>query len=247
MRQLFGDDYPIITHTTPAGGNVFADLGFPPDEAARLLAETDQQIDEKKGLPLAQQWITENAKAFECWNKYVEKNGLPLAKYTQLFSGKKKQMNTEIPDHERGLHTHELKAKLARADAWMETYPPTETDVDALEKEALQHAAERLAAVSKTHYLQIEIWLNYEYVPRGFLKRLIDEVGRGIGWTRAQCDSLVFTLTCGEPADAMELLQTFQAEFPWFIKALDNAWVTEVVSSYRLEPLLKGEEDDETL
>jgi len=26
-------------------------------------------------------WVAENAKAFECWNAYVEKSGLPLAKY----------------------------------------------------------------------------------------------------------------------------------------------------------------------
>ncbi|MES2948177.1 MAG: hypothetical protein V4858_06485 [Pseudomonadota bacterium] len=31
-------------HTTPAGGNVFTDLGFPPDEAAQLLAEADRKI-----------------------------------------------------------------------------------------------------------------------------------------------------------------------------------------------------------
>lgn len=35
----------IIEHTTPVGGNVFADLGFPPEEAARLLAETDKDIE----------------------------------------------------------------------------------------------------------------------------------------------------------------------------------------------------------
>jgi antitoxin CcdA len=29
----------------------------------------------------AELWIAENAKAFECWNAYVEENGLPLAKY----------------------------------------------------------------------------------------------------------------------------------------------------------------------
>ena len=29
----------------------------------------------------AELWIQENAKAFDCWNTYVEKNGLPLAKY----------------------------------------------------------------------------------------------------------------------------------------------------------------------
>jgi antitoxin CcdA len=29
----------------------------------------------------AELWVAENAKAFEYWNAYVEKNGLPLAKY----------------------------------------------------------------------------------------------------------------------------------------------------------------------
>ena len=40
----------IIMHRTPADGNIFADLGFPSDEAARLLAEADQAIDEKRAL-----------------------------------------------------------------------------------------------------------------------------------------------------------------------------------------------------
>jgi len=29
----------------------------------------------------AELWLIENAKAFECWNTYVENNGLPLEKY----------------------------------------------------------------------------------------------------------------------------------------------------------------------
>ena len=29
----------------------------------------------------AELWVAENAKAFDCWNAYIEKNGLPLAKY----------------------------------------------------------------------------------------------------------------------------------------------------------------------
>lgn len=41
---------PIITHVTPVGGNIFADLGFEPDEAARLLAETDAIISEKLAI-----------------------------------------------------------------------------------------------------------------------------------------------------------------------------------------------------
>jgi len=40
----------VISHRTPADGNIFADLGFPPKEAARLLAEADQVIDEKRAL-----------------------------------------------------------------------------------------------------------------------------------------------------------------------------------------------------
>jgi len=40
----------IVTHRTPADGNIFADLGFAPDEAAKLLADADQAIDEKRAL-----------------------------------------------------------------------------------------------------------------------------------------------------------------------------------------------------
>jgi antitoxin CcdA len=29
----------------------------------------------------AEIWLAESAQAFECWNAYVEQNGLPLAKY----------------------------------------------------------------------------------------------------------------------------------------------------------------------
>ena len=36
-----------------------------------------QAVAEKR----AELWLKENAKAFECWNAYVEKNGLPLEKY----------------------------------------------------------------------------------------------------------------------------------------------------------------------
>lgn len=40
----------IITHRTPADGSIFADLGFAPGDAARLLADADQAIDEKRAL-----------------------------------------------------------------------------------------------------------------------------------------------------------------------------------------------------
>ncbi len=53
----------IITHVTPVGGNIFADLGFEPDEAARLLAETDAVISEK--LAIKNSLMTELARWIE--------------------------------------------------------------------------------------------------------------------------------------------------------------------------------------
>lgn len=38
------------THVTPAGCNIFLDLGFAPEEAARLLAESDQEIERKMAI-----------------------------------------------------------------------------------------------------------------------------------------------------------------------------------------------------
>jgi predicted XRE-type DNA-binding protein len=46
-------------HITPVGGNIFADLGFAPAEAVRLLAETDQAISEK--LAIKESLMTELA------------------------------------------------------------------------------------------------------------------------------------------------------------------------------------------
>lgn len=39
----------VSTHITPVGGNIFLDLGFPPEEAARLKEESDRRISAKKG------------------------------------------------------------------------------------------------------------------------------------------------------------------------------------------------------
>jgi len=32
----------------------------------------------------AKQWVAENAKAFDCWNRHVEEHGLPLAEFSPL-------------------------------------------------------------------------------------------------------------------------------------------------------------------
>lgn len=45
------------SHITPAGGNIFLDLGFSKEEAERLLAESDRMIDQK--LAIKQQLMTE--------------------------------------------------------------------------------------------------------------------------------------------------------------------------------------------
>lgn len=37
-------------HITPVGGNIFLDLGFEPEEAAALKAESDRMIAEKQAL-----------------------------------------------------------------------------------------------------------------------------------------------------------------------------------------------------
>lgn len=48
MGQGMKDKMTCVEYEVPADGNIFLDLGFPPDEAARLLAEADRQIDESR-------------------------------------------------------------------------------------------------------------------------------------------------------------------------------------------------------
>lgn len=56
----------VIRHRTEANGNVFLDVGFPPDEAARLLREADEQID--AATQLKQQLMDEIAHWIEAEN-----------------------------------------------------------------------------------------------------------------------------------------------------------------------------------
>lgn len=44
MIATTGETPSWVEHVTPADGNIFLDLGFPPDEAARLLAESNREI-----------------------------------------------------------------------------------------------------------------------------------------------------------------------------------------------------------
>lgn len=60
----------IIGHITPVGGNVFADLGFPPEQAKKMLEESHREIDAKIALKKAlmtevSNWMSENNLAQE--------------------------------------------------------------------------------------------------------------------------------------------------------------------------------------
>jgi predicted XRE-type DNA-binding protein len=54
-----------VRHVTKAGANLFAELGFPPDEAARLQAESRQRIAKSQAVKVAlmgelAKWMREN-------------------------------------------------------------------------------------------------------------------------------------------------------------------------------------------
>lgn len=76
-------------------------------------------------------------------NRIVDKRGrLQLGK---AFAGRQFEVTAlpdgdillravpEIPENERWLHTPEMKEKLLRAQEWLRTHPPKETDLDELE------------------------------------------------------------------------------------------------------------------
>ena len=48
-------------HITPVGGNVFADLGFEPEDAAKMLVEIDKAISEE--LAIKESMMTEQARS----------------------------------------------------------------------------------------------------------------------------------------------------------------------------------------
>lgn len=47
-----------------------------------------------------------------------------------------------IPAHEHWLHTPEIKAKVERADKWMQENPPRESNIEGLEEKFVAHHAE---------------------------------------------------------------------------------------------------------
>lgn len=66
-------------------------------------------------------------------------------------------MKQKIPKKERWLHTPKMKAKLARADAWMRDTPPRETDLDELERlvEERQSVITHITPVGANIFLEL--------------------------------------------------------------------------------------------
>jgi antitoxin CcdA len=58
------------------------------DEAKRLGVNLSQACEkglaEQVKMALGEQWKRENKDAIESWNQWIDKNGLPLAKYRQF-------------------------------------------------------------------------------------------------------------------------------------------------------------------
>ncbi len=58
------------------------------DEAKRLGVNLSQACEkglaEQVKMALGEQWKRENKGAIESWNQWIDKNGLPLAKYRQF-------------------------------------------------------------------------------------------------------------------------------------------------------------------
>ena len=66
----------IIKHVTPANGNVFLDLGFPPEEAAALMADSNRIIAEK--LAIKESLMTE-------LSQWIDKKNLKQADAAQIL------------------------------------------------------------------------------------------------------------------------------------------------------------------
>lgn len=46
----------------------------------------------------AKQWMAENQKAFECWNRFVEQHGLPLARFNNLGRAPERDAGKQWPE-----------------------------------------------------------------------------------------------------------------------------------------------------
>lgn len=225
--------------------------------AAQWIAENKEAFDcwnkyvEKNGLPLAKytQFLGSGLKyvvfpeeegfGARCLNVEVASDG-PTEESAVEHLLEALELYFEAPEGERWVHTPDMKAKLARADAWMRDNPPGETDIESLKKKAQQHAAERVAACGSAQHLQVQFVLECRHLPWFFGIQLRD-VAAPLGWTEVPGLDSAFSRPAATPTDAMELLQTFHTELKWFSQALESAWVTEVVSTYDLAPLMKVE------
>lgn len=77
------------THVTPADGNIFADLGFAPDEAARLLLDADRRIREQEALKI---------QVMESIAAWIEKRNLTQAQAAEIL-GTSRPRVSDVVNH----------------------------------------------------------------------------------------------------------------------------------------------------
>lgn len=70
--ETISDETTGITHITPVGGNIFLDLGFPPEEAEQLKEESDRLISSKHAeIPLDESDRPEPPEGYATWLDYA--------------------------------------------------------------------------------------------------------------------------------------------------------------------------------
>lgn len=191
-------------------------------------------------------------------------------------------MKQTIPDHEKWLHTPEMKAKLTRADEWAKSTPPRETDLGELERQLEEHhgsthitpaganifldlgfppdeaaalmaeTARRIAearAKKSAGYIVLHLLMDFEFVPIGSHRPIMNIIERH-GWKPYDLGGdYVYIRADSTTSDALDLLQSMKTELPWFHKALEAAWASEVLKMIDLKevlsvPLTQGDIDE---
>lgn len=141
-------------------------------------------------------------------------------------------MKQKIPQNEEWLHTPEVKVKLERADAWMRNNPPKETDLVNFERQIKEHHR-------ATAQIVLHLFLDFEFVPIGSHRPIMNIIGR-LGWMPYDLGGdYVYSRSDSTIRDALDLLQIIKAELPWFNKALDAAWASEVLKTIDLKEVLE--------
>ncbi|MDO4644085.1 MAG: XRE family transcriptional regulator [Cardiobacteriaceae bacterium] len=74
-----------IRHITPADGNIFLDLGFPPDEAAKLKANSDMLIKTKLALANSDMLIKTKLALANSVSEWIDENHLKQEQAAEIL------------------------------------------------------------------------------------------------------------------------------------------------------------------